>query len=131
MKCLTSLDRRKVLKFQWEYWNRLKQRLGEEENESVTNCHQLKLKFSDGKYYNTDVCDIEGMFRIIESIPSKKAETFKLWLAQVGKEIPENLMREMRSTVIIAGALLGRFKEVTFSYPGDCDIWWIHRTNIR
>lgn len=47
------------------------------------------------------------------------------------KDIPEKLMREMRSTVIIAGALLGRFKEVTFSYPGDCDIWWIHRTNIR
>lgn len=52
----------------------------------MTNCHQLKLKPSDGKYYNTDVCDIEGMFRIIESIPSKKAEPFKLWLAQVGKE---------------------------------------------
>lgn len=47
------------------------------------------------------------------------------------KEIPENLMREMRSTVIIAGAILGRYKEVTFSYPGDCDIWRIHRTNIR
>ena len=47
------------------------------------------------------------------------------------KEIPENLMREMRSTVIIAGALLGKFKEVIFSYPGDCDIWWIHRTSLR
>lgn len=47
------------------------------------------------------------------------------------KEIPEELMREMRSTVILAGAILGRFKEVTFSYPGDCDIWWIHRTSIR
>ena len=46
-------------------------------------------------------------------------------------DIPEHLMREMRSTVILAGAILGRFKEVTFSYPGDCDIWWIHRTNIR
>ncbi len=46
-------------------------------------------------------------------------------------EIPEDLMREMRSTVILAGALLGRFKEVTFSYPGDCDIWWIHRTSLR
>ena len=47
------------------------------------------------------------------------------------KDIPEKLMREMRSTVIIAGALLGRFKEVTFSYPGDCDIWWIHRTSLK
>ena len=54
-----------------KYWNKLKQRLKEEENESVTNCHQLKLKSSDGKYYMTDVVDIEGMFRIIESIPSK------------------------------------------------------------
>ena len=53
-----------------KYWNKLKQRLKEEGNESVTNCHQLKLKSSDGKYYKTDVVDIEGMFRIIESIPS-------------------------------------------------------------
>ena len=67
-------------------WNKLKQRLREEGNESVTNCHQLKLKSSDGKYYNTDVCDIEGMFRIIESIPSKNAESIKQWLAHLGKE---------------------------------------------
>ena len=52
----------------------------------ATNCSQLKLKSSDGKYYNTDVCDIEGMFRIIESIPSKKAEPIKQWLAHLGKE---------------------------------------------
>lgn len=69
-----------------KYWNKLKQRLREEGNESVTNCHQLKLKSSDGKYYNTDVCDIEGMFRIIESIPSKNAESIKQWLAHLGKE---------------------------------------------
>ena len=69
-----------------KYWNKLKQRLKEEGNESVTNCHQLKLKSSDGKYYNTDVIDIEGMFRIIESIPSKNAEPIKQWLAHLGKE---------------------------------------------
>ncbi|MBP3461883.1 MAG: phage antirepressor protein [Bacilli bacterium] len=69
-----------------KYWNKLKQRLREEGNESVTNCHQLKLKASDGKYYNTDVTDIEGMFRIIESIPSKNAEPIKQWLAKLGKE---------------------------------------------
>ena len=69
-----------------KYWNKLKQRLKEEGNESVTNCHQLKLKSSDGKYYNTDVCDIEGMFRIIESIPSKNAEPVKQWLAKLGSE---------------------------------------------
>ena len=69
-----------------KYWNKLKQRLRTEGNESVTNCHQLKLKSSDGKYYNTDVVDVEGMFRIIESIPSKNAEPIKLWLARLGKE---------------------------------------------
>ena len=69
-----------------KYWNKLKQRLKEEGNETVTNCHQLKLKAQDGKYRMTDVCDIEGMFRIIESIPSKKAEPIKQWLAHLGKE---------------------------------------------
>ena len=69
-----------------KYWNKLKQRLKEEGNKSVTNCHQLKLKSSDGKYYNTDVVDIEGMFRIIESIPSKNAEPIKQWLARLGSE---------------------------------------------
>ena len=59
-----------------KYWNKLKQRLNEEGNETVTNCHQLKLKAKDGKLRMTDVVDIEGMFRIIESIPSKKAEVF-------------------------------------------------------
>lgn len=68
------------------YWKVLKHRLKKEGNESVTNCHQLKLKSSDGKYYNTDVVDIEGMFRIIESIPSKNAEPIKLWLARLGRE---------------------------------------------
>ena len=69
-----------------KYWNKLKQRLKEEGYETVTNCHQLKLKASDGKYRLTDVVDIEGMFRIIESIPSKNAEPIKQWLAKLGKE---------------------------------------------
>jgi len=69
-----------------KYWNKLKQRLKEEGNETVTNCHQLKLKAQDGKYRKTDVTDIEGMFRIIESIPSKNAEPIKQWLAHLGKE---------------------------------------------
>lgn len=47
------------------------------------------------------------------------------------REIPEHLMNQMRSTVVLAGAILGRFKEAKFSYPGDCDIWWIHRTSLR
>lgn len=69
-----------------KYWNKLKQRLKEEGNELVTNCHQLKLKSQDGKYRLTDVVDIEGMFRIIESIPSKNAEPIKRWLAKLGSE---------------------------------------------
>ena len=69
-----------------KYWNKLKQRLKEEGNETVTNCHQLKLEAQDGKYRMTDVCDIEGMFRIIESIPSKNAEPIKQWLARLGSE---------------------------------------------
>ena len=68
------------------YWKVLKHRLKKEGNESVTNCNQLKLKSSDGKYYNTDVVTIEGMFRIIESIPSKNAEPIKQWLAKLGSE---------------------------------------------
>jgi len=68
------------------YWNVLKSRLKKEGNETVTNCDQLKLKASDGKYRLTDVVDIEGMFRIIESIPSPNAEPMKLWLARLGKE---------------------------------------------
>ena len=68
------------------YWNVLKGRLKEEGNELVTNCDQLKLKAADGKYRLTDVVDIEGMFRIIESIPSKNAEPIKQWLAKLGSE---------------------------------------------
>ena len=69
-----------------KYWSVLKTRLKKEGSELATNCSQLKLKSSDGKYYKTDVVDIEGMFRIIESIPSKNAEPIKQWLAHLGKE---------------------------------------------
>ncbi len=68
------------------YWRKLKQRLKNEGNEIVTNCHALKMKAQDGKYRMTDVVDIEGMFRIIESVPSKNAEPIKQWLARLGKE---------------------------------------------
>ena len=70
-----------------KYWNKLKQRLVEEGFELVTNCHQLKLVSpKDGKRYLTDVADAEQLFRIIQSIPSPKAEPFKQWLARVGYE---------------------------------------------
>ena len=68
------------------YWKVLKNRLKKEGSELVTNCNQLKLQSSDGKFYKTDVADTEQLFRLIQSIPSKKAEPFKLWLAQVGRE---------------------------------------------
>ena len=68
------------------YWRKLKQRLKEEENETVTNCHALKLQAIDGKMRLTDVATTEQLLRLIQSIPSKKAEPFKLWLAKVGSE---------------------------------------------
>lgn len=68
------------------YWRKLKQRLKEEGNETVTNCHGLKMLAADGKMRTTDVADTEQLFRLIQSIPSPKAEPFKLWLAQVASE---------------------------------------------
>ena len=68
------------------YWRKLKQRLKEEGNETVTNCHGLKMTAADGKKRMTDVATTEQLLRIIQSIPSPKAEPFKLWLAEVGKE---------------------------------------------
>ena len=68
------------------YWRKLKQRLSEEGNETVTNCHGLKMKAADGKMRKTDVASTEQLLRIIQSVPSPSAEPFKLWLAKVGKE---------------------------------------------
>ncbi len=69
-----------------KYWSVLKTRLKKERSELTTNCSQLKMRSADGKRYNTDVADTEQLLRIIQSIPSPKAEPFKLWLAQVGRE---------------------------------------------
>ena len=70
-----------------KYWSKLKERLIAEGSELVTNCLQLKMVSpKDGKRYNTDVSDMQGMFRIIQSIPSKKAEPIKVWMAQVAAE---------------------------------------------
>ena len=94
-----------------KYWNKLKQRLKEEGNELVTNCHQLKLKAADGKRRLTDVATTEELFRIIQSIPSKKAEPFKLWLAQVGRErIEETLDPEL-----IAERLVSTYERLGYS----------------
>ena len=64
-----------------KYWSVLKTRLKREGSQSVTNCNQLKMQSADGKFYKTDVADVEQLFRLIQSIPSPKAEPFKLWLA--------------------------------------------------
>ena len=69
-----------------KYWNKLKQRLVAEGNETVTNCHQLKMLANDGKMRLTDVADQQQLFRIIQSIPSPKAEPFKQWMAQVASD---------------------------------------------
>ena len=73
------------------YWRKLKQRLKAEGNETVTNCHSLKMLAADGKMRLTDVADTEQLFRLIQSIPSPKAEPFKLWLASLGRERLEEM----------------------------------------
>ena len=75
-----------------KYWNKLKQRLKEEGSQLVTKCHQLKMTAQDGKKRFTDVANAEQLLRLIQSVPSKKAEPFKLWLAQVGRERMEEVI---------------------------------------
>ncbi len=74
-----------------KYWNKLKERLGKEGSESVTNCHRLKLPAADGKNYLTDVATAETLLRLVQSVPSPKAEPIKLWLAKVGYERMQEL----------------------------------------
>ena len=76
-----------------KYWNKLKQRLKEEGSELVTNCHQLKMVAEDGKKRLTDAMTVEQILRLVQSVPSKKAEPFKLWLAKVGRERIKRLTR--------------------------------------
>lgn len=92
-----------------KYWNKLSQRLREEGSEVVTNCHRLKLPAADGKFYETDCANTKTLFRIIQSVPSKRAEPLKLWLAQVGydrvKEIedPELAQKRMKEIYKLKG----------------------------
>lgn len=79
------------------YWRKLKQRLKQEGNETVTNCHGLKLRAADGKLRLTDVADTEQLFRLIQSIPSPKAEPFKLWMAQVASTRLEQMQDPEKS----------------------------------
>ena len=85
-----------------KYWNKLKQRLVSEGNETVTNCHQLKLRAADGKLRYSDVADLEQMLRLVQSIPSKKAEPIKCWLAELTTtNIPkEEHLQTMSSNIL-------------------------------
>jgi DNA-damage-inducible protein D len=79
------------------YWKVLKNRLNKEGSQSVTNCHRLKLEAADGKKYLTDVADAETLLRLIQSVPSPKAEPIKLWLAKVGYERMQEMADPARS----------------------------------
>lgn len=93
------------------YWRKLKQRLKEEGNETVTNCHSLKLEAADGKMRLTDVADTEQLFRLIQSIPSPKAEPFKLWLAQIVAE----RLDEMQDPEITIDRALEQYMQLGYS----------------
>jgi hypothetical protein len=93
------------------YWRKLKQRLKAEGNETVTNCHGLKMLASDGKMRITDVADTEQLFRLIQSIPSPKAEPFKLWLAEVASE----RLDEMQDPELSIDRALDRYLQLGYS----------------
>lgn len=80
-----------------KYWNKMKERLGKEGSETVTKCHQLKLPAEDGKMRLTDVADVETLLRLVQSVPSPKAEPIKLWLAKVGYERMQEMADPERS----------------------------------
>lgn len=93
------------------YWRKLKQRLKEEGNETVTNCHGLKMLAPDGKMRMTDVADTEQLFRLIQSIPSPKAEPFKLWLAQIASE----RLDEMQDPELTIDRALEQYMQLGYS----------------
>ena len=97
-----------------KYWNKLKERLGKEGSESVTNCHRLKLPAADGKNYLTDVATAETLLRMVQSVPSPKAEPIKRWLARVGYE----RMQEMADPALS----LNRARQ-TWQQHGRSDKW--------
>ena len=93
------------------YWRKLKQRLKEEGNETVTKCHGLKMLAQDGKMRMTDVADTEQLFRLIQSIPSPKAEPFKLWLAQIAAE----RLDEMQDPELTIDRALEQYQQLGYS----------------
>jgi prophage antirepressor-like protein len=93
------------------YWKVLKNRLKKEGNQSVTDCNQLKMLSRDGKYYKTDALDTEQLFRFIQSIPSPKAEPFKLWLAQIAKE----RLDELQDPELTIDRAMFQYKQLGYS----------------
>ena len=96
------------------FWRKLKQRLKAEGSELVTSCHGLKLQSSDGKHYKTDCLDTKGVLRLVQSIPSPKAEPFKMWLAQAGSERLDEIADPEKA--ILRGADFYRAKGYTESW---------------
>ena len=94
-----------------KYWSVLKTRLKKEGSQLATNCSQLKMASADGKFYKTDVADTEQLFRLIQSIPSPKAEPFKLWLAQIASE----RLDEMQDPELTIDRALYEYKQLGYS----------------
>lgn len=94
-----------------KYWSVLKLRLKKEGSQLATNCSQLKMQSSDGKFYKTDVADTEQLFRLIQSIPSQKAEPFKLWLAQIASE----RLDEMQDPELTIDRALAQYLQLGYS----------------
>ena len=111
------------------YWKVLKHRLLQEGSQLVTTCNQLKMKASDGKMYLTDVADLEQVFRLIQSIPSPKAEPFKLWLAKVGSdrideiEDPEIGIERLMETYLRKG--YSKITSTSFSFSNEIILTWV------
>ena len=99
-----------------KYWNQLRGRLAKEDSESVTACHRLKLPATDGKNYLTDVATAETLLRLVQSVPSPKAEPIKLWLAKVGYE----RMQEMADPALSLDRARQLWKRAAFRRPKNC-----------
>ena len=119
------------------YWKVLKSRLKDEGSEVVTKCNQLKLPAADGKYYETDVASTETMFRLIQSIPSPKAEPFKLWLARIGYERveeeadPKENLRDNMTNLELVLNMLGETTTTEISKTEKPETWEKNRQVAR
>jgi len=105
-----------------KYWNKLKERLKKEGSQSVTNCHRLKLPAADGKSYLTDVANAETLLRLVQSVPSPKAEPIKLWLAKVGYERMQEMADPARAHQQYVKKLKSRDPELSSNWGTICTL---------